>query len=45
LVPPLTTNAVTDHSDYAIWLGSPVALKPHTLPQGRGGRLPSGVTE
>jgi DOPA 4,5-dioxygenase len=44
LVHPLTTNAVTDHSDYAIWLGNPVALKLHTLPQGRGGQLPKGVT-
>ena len=44
LVHPLTTNAVTDHSDYAIWLGNPVPLKLHTLPQGRGGQLPKGVT-
>ena len=44
LVHPLTTNAVDDHSDYAIWLGNPVALKLHTLPHGRGGQLPSGVT-
>lgn len=43
LVHPLTTDAVADHSDYAIWLGNPVALKLHTLPRGRGGRLPSGV--
>ncbi|MGH7089546.1 MAG: DOPA 4,5-dioxygenase family protein [Stellaceae bacterium] len=43
LVHPLTTDAVMDHSDYAVWLGNPVALKLHTLPRGRGGRLPSGV--
>jgi aromatic ring-cleaving dioxygenase len=44
LVHPLTTDAVEDHSSYAIWLGNPVALKLHTLPRGRGGRLPSGVS-
>jgi aromatic ring-cleaving dioxygenase len=44
LVHPLTTDAVEDHSDYAMWLGNPVELKPHTLPHGRGGRLPSGVS-
>ncbi|HEV2100466.1 MAG TPA: DOPA 4,5-dioxygenase family protein [Stellaceae bacterium] len=44
LVHPLTTNAVEDHSNYAIWLGNPVALKLHTLPHGRGGQLPSGVS-
>ena len=44
LVHPLTTNAVDDHSLYAIWLGHPVPLRLHTLPQGRGGRLPSGLT-
>ncbi|HEY1260320.1 MAG TPA: DOPA 4,5-dioxygenase family protein [Stellaceae bacterium] len=44
LVHPLTTDAVADHSSYAIWLGNPVALKLHTLPHGRGGRLPSGVS-
>lgn len=44
LVHPLTTNAVEDHSSYAMWLGNPVALKLHTLPHGRGGRLPSGVS-
>jgi len=27
-----------------MWLGQPVALKLHTLPHGRGGRLPSGVS-
>ncbi|HEU0156559.1 MAG TPA: DOPA 4,5-dioxygenase family protein [Stellaceae bacterium] len=42
LVHPLTTDAVADHSGYAIWLGNPVELKLHTLPHGRGGRLPSG---
>ena len=45
LVHPLTTDAVEDHRGYAIWLGNPVALKLHTLPQGRrGGQLPKGVT-
>jgi aromatic ring-cleaving dioxygenase len=43
LVHPLTTDAVEDHSGYAIWLGNPVELKLHTLPRGRGGQLPSGV--
>jgi 5,10-methylenetetrahydromethanopterin reductase len=28
----------------ALWLGNPVELRLHTLPHGRGGRLPSGVT-
>jgi aromatic ring-cleaving dioxygenase len=44
LIHPLTTDAVEDHSSYAIWLGNPVALKLHTLPHGRGGQLPSGVS-
>jgi aromatic ring-cleaving dioxygenase len=44
LVHPLTVDAVEDHSTYAIWLGNPVELKLHTLPRGRGGQLPSGVT-
>ena len=44
LVHPLTEDAVEDHSSYAIWLGNPIELKLHTLPHGRGGRLPSGVT-
>jgi len=44
LIHPLTTDAVEDHSGYAIWLGNPVELKLHTLPRGRGGQLPSGVT-
>jgi aromatic ring-cleaving dioxygenase len=44
LVHPLTTDAVEDHKGYAVWLGNPVPLKLHTLPHGRGGRLPSGVT-
>jgi DOPA 4,5-dioxygenase len=44
LVHPLTTDAVEDHRGYAVWLGNPVPLKLHTLPNGRGGRLPSGVT-
>jgi aromatic ring-cleaving dioxygenase len=43
LVHPLTLDAVEDHSSFAIWLGNPVALKLHTLPRGRGGRLPSGA--
>ena len=44
LVHPLTEDAVEDHSGFAIWLGNPVELKLHTLPRGRGGRLPSGVS-
>jgi aromatic ring-cleaving dioxygenase len=44
LVHPLTEDAVEDHSSYAVWLGNPVPLKLHTLPRGRGGRLPSGVS-
>ena len=44
LVHPLTLDAVEDHSSYAIWLGNPVQLKLHSLPHGRGGRLPSGVS-
>jgi DOPA 4,5-dioxygenase len=44
LVHPLTTDAVEDHRAYAIWLGNPVPLRLQTLPHGRGGRLPSGVT-
>ena len=44
LVHPLTEDAVEDHSSYAIWLGSPVELRLNTLPRGRGGRLPSGVS-
>jgi aromatic ring-cleaving dioxygenase len=41
LVHPLTEDAVEDHSSFAIWLGNPVPLLLHTLPRGRGGRLPS----
>ena len=41
LVHPLTEDAVEDHSSFAIWLGNPVPLRLHTLPRGRGGRLPS----
>jgi len=44
LVHPLTEDAVADHTEFALWLGTPVALKLHTLPHGRGGRLPSGVS-
>jgi len=44
LVHPLTEDAVEDHSRFAIWLGNSVALKLHTLPHGRGGRLPRGVS-
>jgi aromatic ring-cleaving dioxygenase len=44
LVHPLTENAVEDHTDFAMWLGQPVELNIHTLPNGRGGRLPSGVS-
>jgi DOPA 4,5-dioxygenase len=41
LVHPLTEDAVEDHSSFAIWLGNPVPLRLHTLPRGRGGRLPT----
>jgi aromatic ring-cleaving dioxygenase len=41
LVHPLTEDAVEDHSSFAIWLGNPMPLRLHTLPRGRGGRLPS----
>jgi len=44
LLHPLTLDAVEDHSSFATWLGNPVELKLHTLPRGRGGRLPSGAT-
>jgi aromatic ring-cleaving dioxygenase len=44
LVHPLTKDAVEDHSSDAIWLGNPVELKLNTLPRGRGGRLPRGVS-
>jgi len=44
LVHPLTKDAVEDHSSFAIWRGNPLELKLHTLPHGRGGRLPSGVS-
>jgi DOPA 4,5-dioxygenase len=44
LVHPLTEDAVEDHTDFALWLGTPVALHIDTLPHGRGGRLPSGVS-
>ena len=44
LVHPLTEDAIEDHSSYVLWLGTPVELKLQTLPHGRGGRLPSGVS-
>lgn len=44
LVHPLTEDAVEDHTDFAMWLGNPVELNIQTLPHGRGGRLPSGVS-
>jgi aromatic ring-cleaving dioxygenase len=31
LVHPLTNDSVDDHSIYALWLGTPVPLKLHTL--------------
>ena len=31
LIHPLTEDSVDDHSIYALWLGTPVALKLHTL--------------
>jgi aromatic ring-cleaving dioxygenase len=45
LVHPLTDDMVDDHSDYALWLGSPVALKLDTM-QRRGysdALLPTGA--
>ena len=44
LVHPLTEDAVEDHRRYVLWLGTPVALNLQTLPHGRGGRLPRGVS-
>jgi aromatic ring-cleaving dioxygenase len=44
LVHLLTEDAVENHSSFAMWLRNPVALKLQTLPHGRGGRLPSGVS-
>ena len=44
LVHPLTADAVADHTAFAMWLGTPVTLNIDTLPHGRGGRLPSGVS-
>jgi aromatic ring-cleaving dioxygenase len=34
LVHPLTDNSYDDHSRYAVWLGSPVALKLNTMRRG-----------
>ena len=34
LVHPLTDNSYDDHSRYAVWLGSPVALRLNTLRRG-----------
>jgi DOPA 4,5-dioxygenase len=34
LVHPLTDNSYDDHSRYAVWLGSPVALKLNTTRRG-----------
>jgi len=34
LVHPLTDNSYDDHSRYAVWLGSPVALKLGTMRRG-----------
>ena len=44
LIHPLTEDAVEDHTDFVMWLGEPLELKIDTLPHGRGGRLPSGVS-
>jgi aromatic ring-cleaving dioxygenase len=42
LIHPLTDNSFDDHSRYAMWLGSPVALKLDTLRRTyRPERLPS----
>lgn len=34
LVHPLSDNEFDDHTDYALWLGTPVSLKVETLPHG-----------
>ena len=34
LVHPLSDNEYDDHTDFALWLGTPVALKVETLPHG-----------
>ena len=31
LVHPLIGNSYADHSRYAVWLGTPVPLKPNTI--------------
>ena len=42
LVHPLTDNSYDDHSRYAVWLGTPVALKLNLTPEGTV--CPGGVT-
>jgi DOPA 4,5-dioxygenase len=44
LVHPLTEDAAEDHTDFVMWPGKPIELNIDTLPHGRGGRLPSGVS-
>jgi len=34
LVHPLSDNEYIDHTDWALWLGTPIALKVETLPHG-----------
>ena len=34
LVHPLSDNEFDDHTDYALWMGTPIELKVETLPHG-----------
>jgi len=34
LVHPLSDNEYDDHTDYALWMGTPIKLKVETLPHG-----------
>ena len=34
LVHPLSDNEFDDHTDYALWMGTPINLKVETLPHG-----------
>jgi DOPA 4,5-dioxygenase len=44
LVHPLTDNSYDDHSRYAVWLGSPVALRLNPASRGyRAEQIPSGA--
>src|SRR5262249_60355523 len=42
LIHPLTEDAVEDHTNFAMWLGKPVALKNDTLAPRRGRGRPRG---